>query len=69
MRIDLENGESLWLQGKSLMIGNEFSNNEDNCVYIERAIEVANGELMSKVKRLEVELTGTLIELKSMAMK
>ncbi len=69
MRIDLTNGETLWLQGESVMIGNEFSNNEDDCVYMERATEVANGELMSKVKRLELELTGALMELKAMAVK
>jgi len=69
MRIDLTNGETLWLQGESVMIGNEFSNNEDDCVYMERAVEVANGELMNKVKRLELELTGALMELKAMAVK
>ncbi len=69
MRIDLTNGETLWLQGESVMIGNEFSNNEDDCVYMERAVEVANGELMSKVKRLKLELTGALTELKAMAVK
>ena len=42
MRIDLTNGETLWLQGESVMIGNEFSNNEDDCVYMERAVKIAN---------------------------
>lgn len=68
MRIDLTNGESLQIIGESLLLGNEYSHNENDSIFLEDAESVSNGELMDKVRKLEKELVETVAGLKAIAM-